>query len=44
MRMQESFKGDKESPNKRHMKKLGFFQSPFCITIPFLIGFTGFSI
>lgn len=23
MRMQESFKGDTESPNKRHMKKLG---------------------
>lgn len=36
MRMQESFEGDTESPNKRLMKKLGFFHRPSASLFNFL--------
>lgn len=34
--MQESFEGDTESPNKRLMKKLGFFHRPSASLFNFL--------
>lgn len=40
--MQKNFKGEHKAQTEDIWRS--FFQSPFCITIPFLIGFIGFSI